>query len=86
MQFFLKAESSCKSIGYTTAAARANRRLMFAMSDMYGIPPIFFTLTPDDLNSFRVRMWMNSQKSLDMLSLFSSDEDCVQDFLLQKDA
>ena len=52
--FLLQAESLCKAIGYTTAAARATQRLMYALCDRYGIPGIFFTLTPDDLNTFCV--------------------------------
>ena len=59
---------------------------MYAMCDRFGIPGIFFTLTPDDLNTFQVRLWVNSGKPLSMLSLDCSDEDCVQDFLLRRDA
>ncbi len=51
-KFLLQVESSCKAVGYTSAAARANRRLLYAMCDRFGIPGIFFTLTPDYLNTF----------------------------------
>ncbi len=83
-QLLLKAESSCKSIGYTTAAARANRHLMLTMYDMYSIPPRLFSLTTDELNSSHVQIWVNAGKSMEMLYLDCYYEDCVQYFLSKR--
>ena len=83
-QFLQKTETSCKSIGYTAAAARANRRLMYALCDRYGIPSIFFSLTPDDECSFRVQLWANARERVKMTSLHCSDGDLLADFNIRK--
>lgn len=55
--FLQKAETSCRAIAYSAAAAKYNRRLMYALCDRLGIPNVFFTCTPCDLCSWRVRLW-----------------------------
>ena len=67
--FLQRIETSCKSIGYTAAAARANRQIMYAMCDRYGLPDIFFSLTPDDEGSFRVQLYAGTRVSYEMQSL-----------------
>ena len=78
-------ETSCKSIGYTAAAAKSNRRNMYAMCDRYGLPGIFFSLTPDDEGSFRVQLYAGAGVSHEMQSLHCSDADCVMDFRISRD-
>lgn len=57
-QAFLKGVStSCKALGYTPEAAKFARRCCFALSDYFGLNSIFLTITPDDLCSFRVRLF-----------------------------
>ena len=84
-QFLQKTETSCKSIGYTAAAAaRANRRLRYVLCDRYGIPGILFSLTPDDECSFCVRLWANAGEQVKMTSLHCSDGDLLADFNIRK--
>jgi len=84
-EFLRKAETSCKAIGYTAAAARANRRLMYSLCDRFGIPHIFFTLTPDDECSFRVRLSAYAGEKHDLPNFDMSDEECWEEFVLRRD-
>ena len=57
-QAFMKGIStSCKALGYTPEAAKSARRTCFAFLDYFGLNSIFLTITPDDLCSFRVRLF-----------------------------
>ena len=57
-QAFMKGVStSCKALGYTPEAAQFARRCCFALSDYFGLNSVFLTITPDDLCSFRVRLF-----------------------------
>ena len=85
-EFMSRVEISCAALGYTAATAKKNRRYMFAMCDRFGLPSLFFTLTPDDKLSIRVRMYANDGNEITMPSLESSNDDCVADFILQRDA
>ena len=68
------------------AATRVNRRPVYALCDMYGIPSIFFTIIPDDECSFRVRMRVNAGQYLDMPKLDCADDNYIADFNLRKAA
>ena len=83
--FLRKSEASCQSVAYTAAAAKAARRKMYALCDYFGIPSIFFTITPCDECTFRVRLWANAGKRLEMPSVDSPDSVCVADFSLRKE-
>ena len=86
-KFFDKVETSCKAIGHSAAAAKHNKRLMFSMCDWGGIPDIFFTLTPCDECTHRVRIWANCGEWAVLPALSSlSDHDCFVDFKLRSDA
>ena len=85
-EFLSRVEISCAALGYTAAAAKKNRRYMFAMCDRLGLPSLFFTLTPDDELSIRVRMYANAGNEITMPSLKSSNDDCLTDFILRRDA
>lgn len=83
--FLRKAETSCKSIGYTSAAAKANRRLLFSLCDRYGPPHIFFTISPDDECSWRVRVYANAGKSMTMPSVDADENICLLDYKQRRD-
>ena len=86
-QFLEKVETSSKAIAYTTAAAKANRRLMYSLCDRFGIPGLFFSCSPCDECTFRVRVWVNAGKGLELPSLDSmTDTQCIADFNLRRDA
>lgn len=79
-----KSETSCKAIAHSQAAAKYNRRLMFALCDRFGLPNVFFTLTPDDECSWRVRLYAMSGKEHEMPSLDCEERDCIVDFKIRK--
>jgi len=84
-QFLRRAETSCRSIGYTAAAARANRRLMYGLTDLLGIPHIFFTISPCDECSTRVRLWANAGMTMTMPSIDDPDNVCMIDYTERRD-
>ena len=60
---FLKAiTTSCRSMGHTKEAAQYARRKCFALQDYFGMHSLFFTISPDDECSFRIRLYANADK------------------------
>ncbi len=54
---FLKSISAvCKSMCHSNDAAKEARQEMFLMIHKFGLPAIFFTVTPDDSNIFRIKV------------------------------
>jgi hypothetical protein len=73
----LKAIStSCKALGHTDKAAKYAQRCCFATLDYYRLNSLFFTMTPDDECSFRVRLyakphnWVSAQFTIYSISEF----------------
>ena len=58
---------------------------MYAICDQYGLPDIFFSLTPDDEGSFRVQLYAGAGVSHKMQSFHCSEADCVMDFRIRRD-
>jgi hypothetical protein len=85
-KFLRHANTSCKSIGYMPAAASTNRRLMYGLCDRYGIPHIFFTISPDDACNWRVCLWANAGCNLTMPSLDCDESICILDCKMRRDA
>ena len=84
-QFLRRAETSCRSIGYTAASVAANRRLNYALCDRFGIPHIFFTISPDDECSFKVQLWANAGRTITMPSLDCEENICLLDYRMRRD-
>lgn len=84
-EFLQKTETSCKTIGYTAVAVRVNRQLMYSLFDRYRIPSIFFTVSPNEECSFRVRLWANSGQQFHLGLLKYTDSECIADFTLRKE-
>ena len=84
-QFLRRAETSCRSIGYTAASVAANRRLNYALCDRFGIPHIFFTISPDDECSFKVQLWANAGRTITMPSLDCDENICLLDYRMRRD-
>ena len=61
-RFFTAITSACKPVGHTNEAAAAGRRKMFALGDMFGESSIFLSVTPDDENSFKVKLLAHTGK------------------------
>jgi len=84
--FLRRANTSCRSIGYMPAAASKNRRLMYGLCDRYGIPHIFFTISPDDACNWRVRLFANAGCNITMPSLDCDESICILDCKMRRDA
>ena len=81
---FLKSvTTSCKVLGHTAEAAKEARKKGYALSDYFGPHSIFFTVTPDDECSFRVRMYANQGKEIVIPDVDCSESDCISDFELR---
>ena len=52
--------TSCRALGHTPEAAQFARKCYFSMMDHFGLNSIFWTITPDDLCSFRVRLYVKA--------------------------
>ena len=63
MESLLKAiTTSCRALGHTPEAAQFARKCYFALIDHFGLNSLFLSITPDDLCSFRVRLYANAAK------------------------
>ena len=81
--FLHSVTSSCKSIGHTAEAAKDARKKCYALSDRFGPHSIFFTVTPDDECSFRVRLYANQGKSIYVPKVNCAESECIADFELR---
>ena len=61
-RLFTAISTACKPIGHTNEAAAAGRRKMLALGDLFGESSIFLSVTPDDENSFRVKLLVSRTK------------------------
>mmetsp|Transcript_8806 Transcript_8806/g.14245 ORF Transcript_8806/g.14245 Transcript_8806/m.14245 type:complete len:508 (-) Transcript_8806:717-2240(-) len=84
-QFLRRAETSCRSIGYTAAATRANWRLMYGLTDRFGTAHIFFTISLCNECSWRVRVWANAGMTMTMPSIDDPDNVCLIDYKERRD-
>ena len=50
-------DTSCRSLGHTTEAAKFARKCYFAMMDYFGMNSFFLSVSPCDECSFRVRLY-----------------------------
>ena len=81
---FLKSvTTSCMVLGHTAEASKEARRKLYALSDYFGPHSLFFTVTPDDECSFRVRMYANHGREIKIPGVTCNEAQCVQDFNLQ---
>ena len=56
-KFFNAISTACQPVGHTNEAAALGRRKMFALMDYFGESSIFLSVTPDDQNSFQVKLF-----------------------------
>ena len=77
---------SCKAIGYTKAAADVALRQIYALCDYNGFGDIFFSFTPCDECSFRVRLYAMPGHTHGLPSLDGTDADCFIDFKMRQNA
>lgn len=63
-----------KKLPFTDEAAAEERRKLFSMCTRFGLPSIFFTVTPDDLDNFRIRVYSSGTGENAPLSLHDSPD------------
>ena len=79
-QYFLKAvETSCRPIGHSNEAADYARKKYMAMWNYFGAPSLFFTISPCDEVSFRMKLYATADTQK-LPSLEWSDEECLNEW------
>lgn len=62
-EMLLKAvNTSCAALGHTAEAAKVARKSYFAYTDHFGLNSVFFSISPNDSKSFRVRLFADASK------------------------
>ena len=51
--------TSCRPVGHSNKAEKYARRQFFSLWTRFGAPSLFYTITPDDICSFRIRLYAN---------------------------
>jgi hypothetical protein len=78
---FLKSITTmCRVMGHTKEAAVEARKKVYAMTDRFGPHSIFFTITPDDECTFRVRMYAAQGESIKIPEANCEESECIADF------
>jgi hypothetical protein len=73
--------AACKNITSTDEAAKEARTKLFSMWYSIGPPAVFFTLSPGDECSFRIKLFVNNKMELLPLTTFNQNE-CIADMIL----
>ena len=55
-----------------------------AFCDLFGMPSLFVTVTPDDSMSFRIKVFANSGKAVSLPCLDWSDQQCILDLKVRE--
>ena len=63
-RFLNSISTSCRPVGHSNEAAKYARRQFFSLWVRFGAPSLFYTITPDDECSFRVRLYANGGKQV----------------------
>jgi len=72
--------AACKNIPYTDEAASEARTKLFSMWYNLGPPAVFFTISPGDECSFRIKLYVNQKMELLPQPSMSQNE-CIYDML-----
>jgi hypothetical protein len=71
--------AACKSIPFSDEAAKEARAKLFSMWYTFGPPAVFFTISPGDECSFRIKLFLNLK--MEMLPQPNNNEtDLISDF------
>jgi len=82
---FLQAVStSCRAVGHSPESAAFNRRNYFALEDYFGCSGLFFTTSPCDQDTFRVRLFVGSGRPHELPPLMDLEkaQENLGDYLL----
>ena len=75
-------ETSCRPIGHSNEAADYSRKRYMAMWNYFGPPSLFFTISPCDEVSFKMKLYATAN-SYKLPTLDWSDEECLADWTLR---
>jgi hypothetical protein len=84
-RFFNSLEAACASMAHTNGASRVARQNMFSLAIKFGLPAVFFTVTPDDEMSFRIRVhathkWVRLLRKDNLSQLYNLPTICASLF------
>jgi hypothetical protein len=84
-RYFTSLEAACSSMAHTNGASRVARQHMFSLTMKFGLPAVFFTVTPDDEMSFRIRVhathkWVRSLRKDNWSQLYILPTICASLF------
>ena len=61
--------TSCQALGRALETAKFAQTSYFDLINHFGLSSLFVSITPDDLCSFRVRLYLDSTKSVSFLDM-----------------
>jgi hypothetical protein len=83
-RFLSAVSTSCRPQGHSKEAAMVARRKLMAFCDLFGIPNLFVTVTPDDSVSFRIKIFARGGDAVSLPSLNWSDQECIVDLQVRE--
>ena len=85
-KLFTSIRGQSSSIGHSNEAASFARQKLFSLWHYFGAPAVFFTVTPCDECSFRVRLYATSQEyKLPDMKDIENQKYCLLDFNTRKE-
>ena len=84
-KLFTSVRGQASSIGHSNEAASYARQKLFSLWHYFGAPAVFFTVTPCDECSFRVRLYATSKEhALPSIDQIQDQSYCLLDFNTRK--
>jgi hypothetical protein len=83
-RFLSAVSTSCRPLGHSKEAAAVARQKLMAFCDLFGIPNLFVSVTPDDSVSFRIKIFARSGEDVRLPNLNWSDEECIIDLQVRE--
>ena len=84
-KLFTSVRGQSSSIGHSNEAASHARQKLFSLWHYFGAPAVFFTVTPCDECSFRVRLYATSKEhALPSIDQIQDQSYCLLDFNTRK--
>ena len=84
-KLFKSIKGQCSSLGHSNEAASFARHKLFSLWHYFGAPAVFFTITPCDECSFRVRLYATCKEhSLPSIADMLDEGRCLADFNARK--
>ena len=85
-RLFSSVSASCRTVGQSNEAAKVARKKYFSLWHRFGSPSVFFTVSPCDECSFRVRLFSNANCShyIPSTSQIMDLQNCILDLQFRK--